>query len=223
MKLLAEIVEDVQFLEEGEGAQKKHYFQGPLLQFDVANKNKRMYMSELHDPVVRKYMEDKQVGKEGRAWGELDHPDGPTVNLKLTSHRFVEMHKEGSNWHGKAILCDTDMGRNAIGLIASGGKLGSSSRGMGSLEQMSEGVMKVMGDYKLVTPGDLVSDPSAHIALVNGIMESVEYFYDEKSGSWMAEQATELKKQIKKLSLAEISEKKALIFERWMKTLSSRA
>jgi hypothetical protein len=222
MKLLTEIVDNIQFLEEGTGPEKKHYFQGPLLQFDVANKNKRLYMSELHDPVVKKYMEEKQVGKEGRAWGELDHPDGPTINLKYASHRFVEMHKEGSNWHGKAIICDTDMGRNAIGLMESGGRLGSSSRGMGSLEQMDEGMMKVLGDYRLVTPGDLVSDPSAHIALVNGIMESVSWFFNEDTGSWMAEQATELKKEIKKLSLAEISEKKALIFERWMKTLAER-
>jgi hypothetical protein len=158
-------------------------------------------------------MEDK------RGWGELDHPEGATINLKNVSHRIVEMHKDGSNWFGKSILSNEGMGKIAMGLLATGGNLGSSSRGVGSVKEMTEGVLEVQRDYRIITPSDLVSDPSAHGAIMAGIMENVEYFYDEAHGGYIAEKSTALKNKVHKMSLKEIEDKKMALVENYLKTL----
>lgn len=213
MKLLAELNETVSFITEGEGNGTKHYIVGKLLEFDHPNRNRRIYRSEWHDPVVETYLSEKV--KDGRGYGELDHPDTGTINLKNASHRIVEMHKEGSDWHGKAILMDTPMGNVAKGILASGGNLGVSSRGMGSVKGIDEGVLEVQPDFKLLTAADIVSDPSAHGAIVKGIMENVEWFWNDQLG-WVAEDA---KKAINKMTIKEIEDKKIAIFERFIERL----
>lgn len=217
MKLLTEIYDPFQLIVEGEGAEKKYYLQGLMLEFDAQNKNGRRYRSDWHDPSVQKYITEKVDGK--RAWGELDHPDGATINLKNVSHRIVEMHKEGNNWFGKSIISNEGMGCIVKGLLATGGTLGSSSRGVGSLKEVNEGLMEVQQDYKIITPSDIVSDPSAHGALMQGIMENVEYLYDEKIGFY----TEEVKKKINKLSINEIADKKVAIFESFLKEISSQS
>jgi len=217
MKLLAELQETVNYLTEGEGESKKFYITGLFLEFDSPNKNNRRYSSQHHDPTVMKYIKEKVNGN--RAWGELDHPDGPTINLKEVSHRITELHKEGKDWYGKALLTNTPSGSVVKGLLESEGNLGVSSRGLGSLKQTDEGFLDVQPDYKLVTAADVVSDPSAHGAFVAGIMENVEWFYDESSGSWLAEQATMIKSKIKTMTVKEIEEKKTVMFEQFLLNL----
>jgi len=216
MKLLTELIDTnpVQMIVEGEGEGRKHYIKGLFLEFDSPNRNKRIYRSELHDPAVKEYITEKVKG--GSAWGELDHPEGPVVSLQKASHRLVEMWKDGPNWHGKAIITiGTPMGNTVKGLLESGGTLGVSSRGMGNLKQLEEGILEVQKGFKILTAGDIVSDPSAHGALVKGIMENCEYIWDEKMG-WIAE---EFKNKISKLSVKEIEEKKIKIFEAWLNNI----
>lgn len=219
MKYLAELNENVEYLVEGEGPAKQHYIKGLFLEFDSANRNKRIYRSEILDPNVKSYIREKIEDKRG--WGELDHPDGPTINLKNASHRITEMWKDGSNWFGKAIITNTNMGNIVKGLLESGGNLGVSSRGMGSLKAIEESLLEVQPDYKLLTAADIVSDPSAHGALVKGIMENVEWFYDETTDSFLAENSDALKKKIGKLSLSQISETKTLMFENFIHGLKN--
>jgi hypothetical protein len=213
MKFLAELTEQVVYITEGEGSEKKHYIHGLFLEFDSPNKNKRIYRSELHDPTVHTYIKEKV--ETGRGYGECDHPESPTINLKNVSHRITEMHKEGTNWHGKAIITETPCGQIVKGLLASGGVIGVSSRGMGSLEDIGNGILEVKKDYRLMTAADIVSDPSAHNAFVKGIMENVEYFYDDKLG-WITE---ELHNKMKKMSVKEIEEKKIKIFENFLEKI----
>jgi hypothetical protein len=214
MKYLAELQETVKYLTEGEGSDKKHYISGLFLEFDKPNKNNRIYSSKFHDPTVNNYIKERI--NEKRAWGELDHPDGATINLKQASHRIVELHKDNNNWIGKAIITNTPNGNIVKGLLESGGNLGVSSRGLGSLKQC-EGYLEVQPDYKIITAADVVSDPSAHGAFVAGIMENVEYLWDEKLG-WISE---EVKKKVKKMSIKEIEEKKTKIFEKYLITLKN--
>jgi len=210
MKLLTEIQETAKYLVEGEGDNRKHYFTGLFLEFDNLNKNHRRYRSDYHDPVVKDYIKEKI--ESNRAFGELDHPDNPTINLKNVSHIVKEMHKEGSNWHGKAEITNTPSGSIVKGLWESGASLGVSSRGLGTLKQIEEGILEVQKDYEIITVNDIVSDPSAHGAFVTGIMENVEYFWDDKLG-WISE---EVKKDIKKMSIKEIEEKKSIMFEQFL-------
>jgi hypothetical protein len=215
MKFLAELQEKVEFITEGEGSNKQHYISGLFLEFDSPNRNKRIYRSEMHDPAVNSYI--KVNVNDGRGWGELDHPEGPVINLKNASHRIVEMHKIGSNWHGKAIVLNTPLGNTVKGLLESGGNLGVSSRGMGTLKQIEEGILEVQKDYKILTAADIVSDPSAHGALVKGIMERQEFFYDDNLG-WITE---DYKKKINKMSIKEIEEKKIRIFESFLNSIKN--
>jgi hypothetical protein len=217
MKLLAEINDPLELITEGEGADKKHYLKGLFLEFDAKNRNGRIYRSEYHDAAVHNWINEKMNDKRG--WGELDHPDGATINLKNVSHRIVEMHKEGSNWLGKSILSNEGMGKIAMGLLATGGNLGSSSRGVGSVKEMNEGILEVQRDYRIITPSDLVSDPSAHGAIMAGIMEGVEYYYDESTGSYLAEKATALRQEVHKMSLKEIEDKKVAMIDKFLSEL----
>lgn len=218
MKLLAELIDPLTLITEGEGADKKHYLKGLFLEFDNKNRNGRIYRSEYHDPSVKTWMEQKM--RENRGWGELDHPEGATINLKNVSHRIVEMYKDGTNWMGKSLICNTPMGQIAKGLLESGGTLGSSSRGVGSVKDIAEGLLEVQRDYRIITPSDIVSDPSAHGALMAGIMENVEYFYDESHGTLVAEASHELRQEIKKMSTPEMLEKQEAIFAKFINELT---
>lgn len=177
MKLITEMSDTVATLVEAtESGSKKWYIEGVYLQSDLENRNKRMYPREIMEREVNRYVND-YVNKN-RAVGELGHPDGPTINLDRVSHRITELRQEGTNFVGKAQILDTPMGKIAQNLLEGGVSFGVSSRGMGSLQKNSKGIMEVQGDFYLATAGDIVFDPSAPDAWVNGIMEGVEFYWD---------------------------------------------
>ena len=176
MKLITEEIQKVEFITEGKGSQKKMYIEGVFLQGNICNRNGRMYPMETLSREVKRYTEcfvDK-----GRALGELGHPDGPTVNLDRVSHKIVSLTAEGTNFRGKAQLLETPMGKIAKSLIGEGVCLGVSSRGVGSLKMTNEGHKIVGEDFMLATAADIVADPSAPDAFVQGIMEGKEWVWE---------------------------------------------
>ena len=176
MKLITEEISSVKFITEGKGAKKKMYIEGVFLQGDLKNRNGRMYPVTTLAKEVDRYNES--FVKKGRAVGELGHPDGPTVNLDRVSHKIVDLHREGNNFIGKAQLLETPMGKIAKSLIAEGVTLGVSSRGIGSLKEDRDGCKIVGEDFQLATAADIVADPSAPDAFVNGIMEGKEWVWE---------------------------------------------
>ena len=175
MKLIREEIETVEVLTEETNGKKSFYITGPFLQGDMRNRNGRVYESRILAKEVARYNE--QFISRNRALGELGHPDGPTVNLDRVSHNIVELYQDGSNFIGKAKILDTPMGKIAAALLGDGVQLGVSSRGMGSLVQR-EGVNYVGEDFHLATAADIVADPSAPDAFVQGIMEGKEWVWD---------------------------------------------
>ena len=175
MKLITETIENVEVITEGTGADKKLYIEGVFLQSEIKNRNGRMYPFSVLEKEVNRYNEE--YVKTSRALGELGHPDGPTVNLDRVSHRITELRAEGNNFIGKAQIMNTPMGNIAKSLLEDGVKLGVSSRGMGSIDKR-EDCNIVMDDFMLATAADIVADPSAPDAFVNGIMEGKEWAWD---------------------------------------------
>ena len=175
MKLITETIEDVKLITEGTGDDKKLYIEGVFLQSELKNRNGRMYPFSVLEKEVNRYNEE--YVKTKRALGELGHPDGPTVNLDRVSHRITSLKAEGNNFIGKAQILDTPMGKIAKSLLGEGVQLGVSSRGMGSIDKR-EDVNVVMDDFMLATAADIVADPSAPDAFVNGIMEGKEWVWD---------------------------------------------
>ena len=176
MKLITEEVSEVKFITEGKGSGRKMYIEGVFLQGDICNRNGRMYPMETLSREVKRYTES--FVNKGRALGELGHPDGPTVNLDRVSHKIVSLTCEGNNFRGKAQLLDTPMGKIASSLIGEGVCLGVSSRGVGSLKMTNEGHKIVGEDFMLATAADIVADPSAPDAFVQGIMEGKEWVWE---------------------------------------------
>ena len=176
MKLITEEIESAKVLVEEKDGKKSMFIEGIFLQGNLKNRNGRFYPVETLQKEVNRYTES--FISKGRALGELGHPDGPTVNLDRVSHKIVDLHKEGTNFIGKAKLLDTPMGKIAQSLIDEGVCLGVSSRGMGSLRDTNEGYKVVGEDFMLATAADIVADPSAPDAFVNGIMEGVEWIWD---------------------------------------------
>ena len=175
MKLITESIEEIQILEEESNGRKSLYIEGVFLQGDIKNRNGRIYPFGVLEREVGRYTE--QYVNAGRALGELGHPDGPTVNLDRVSHKIVSLKAEGSNFVGKAQILNTPMGNIAKSLLESGVKLGVSSRGMGSIEEKN-GANYVRDDFMLATAADIVADPSAPDAFVNGIMEGKEWVWE---------------------------------------------
>jgi len=175
MKLITESIEDIQILEEEANGKKLLYIEGVFLQADLKNRNGRVYPYNVLEREVGRYNE--QYVAAGRALGELGHPDGPTVNLDRVSHKIVSLKAEGTNFIGKAQILNTPMGNIAKSLLESGVKLGVSSRGMGSIEEKN-GANYVRDDFMLATAADIVADPSAPDAFVNGIMEGKEWVWE---------------------------------------------
>ena len=175
MKLITEQIENVNVITEGKGDSKKLYIEGVFLQSELKNRNGRMYPFSVLEKEVNRYNEE--YVKTSRALGELGHPDGPTVNLDRVSHRITSLKSEGNNFIGKAQILDTPMGKIAKSLLDEGVKLGVSSRGMGSIDRR-EDCNVVMDDFMLATAADIVADPSAPDAFVNGIMEGKEWAWD---------------------------------------------
>jgi hypothetical protein len=176
MKLITEEIESAKILVEEKDGKKSMFIEGIFLQGNLKNRNNRFYPVETLEREVTRYCES--FVSKGRALGELGHPDGPTVNLDRVSHKIVDLHREGNNFIGKAKLLDTPMGVIAKSLLDEGVSLGVSSRGMGSLRDTNEGYKVVGEDFMLATAADIVADPSAPDAFVNGIMEGVEWVWE---------------------------------------------
>jgi hypothetical protein len=216
MKLITEEISKVEFITEGKGANKKMYIEGVFLQGDICNRNKRMYPMETLSKEVGRY--NKTFVQEGRALGELGHPDGPTVNLDRVSHKIVSLRQEGKNYIGKAQLLETPMGKIAKSLISEGVKLGVSSRGVGSLKMTNEGHKIVGEDFQLATAADIVADPSAPDAFVNGIMEGKEWVWE--GGILREELAEKTGKRINTLvSQKALDEHKLGLFQDFLSSL----
>lgn len=177
MKLIKELIEEenLQFITEDKDGEKRYYIEGVFMQADVKNKNGRMYGSNMLAEKVEEY--SKNFIEKNRAYGELGHPSNPSINLERVSHRIISLRRDGSNFVGKAQVSSTPYGNIVKGLLEDGGKLGVSSRGLGSLMK-ENGVLKVQSDFLIVTPADIVADPSAPDAFVEGIMEGREWVWD---------------------------------------------
>lgn len=217
--LIKEIFEEVQYITEAnEKGEKNYYIEGIIMQGDVKNRNGRIYPSNVLMREMNRYNEN-YVSKN-RAFGELGHPQGPTINLDRVSHMFTELKADGSNVVGRAKITKTPMGDVVKGLIDSGAQLGISSRGMGSVKPNKEGIMEVQNDFMLATAGDIVADPSAPDAFVKGIMEGVTWVYDVASSSWVSANAfDQIEEEVKK-NYNQIDEAKAaIVFKRFLNSL----
>ena len=214
MKLITENIESVELITEEKDGEKKLYIEGVFLQSEVKNRNGRVYPFKVLDNEVKRYHEE--YIKPGRALGELGHPDGPTVNLDRVSHRIVSLKAEGNNFIGKAHILDTPNGKIAKSLLGEGVKLGVSSRGMGTLDKQ-EGVAYVMDDFMLATAADIVADPSAPDAFVNGIMEGKEWVWN--NGILKEQTVDKYHQAIKSASKGELEEKTLKVFEHFLSSL----
>ena len=216
MKLITEEVSKVKFISEGKGANKKLYIEGVFLQGGIKNRNGRMYPVETLSREVGRYNES--FVKKGRALGELGHPDGPTVNLDRVSHKITSLVQEGNNFRGKAQLLSTPMGTIASSLIDEGVTLGVSSRGVGSLREDNTGAKVVGEDFQLATAADIVADPSAPDAFVNGIMEGKEWVWD--GGTLREQLASRTKRRINTLvGQKRLEEQKLSLFSEFLSNL----
>ena len=216
MKLITEEVQQVKFITEKVGKEPRTFIEGVFLQGDICNRNGRMYPMQTLAREVKRYNE-AFIGK-GRALGELGHPDGPTVNLDRVSHKIVSLEQKGCNFIGKAILLGTPMGKIAESLIKEGVCLGVSSRGVGSLQMTNEGHKVVGPDFMLATAADIVADPSAPDAFVQGIFEGKEWIYDSNKKVWVAESIKNIiEKDVRRKKLTE--ERKIQHFEKFISML----
>ena len=216
MKLITEEVTNVKIITEGTGAGKKLYIEGVFLQSEIKNRNGRMYPVTTLAKEVERYNENFTA--KGRALGELGHPDGPTVNLDRVSHKIVSLVQEGNNFRGKAQLLDTPMGKIAKSLLDEGVMLGVSSRGIGSIKEDNNGVKVVGEDFMLATAADIVADPSAPDAFVEGIMEGKEWVWD--GGILREKYAEKTYKEINTLvTQKQLDEKKLSLFNDFLSNL----
>lgn len=219
MKLITEVVEDINILtEETKDGKKTHFIEGIFLQSNLQNRNGRVYPKEVMAKEVERYNES--YVKSNRALGELGHPDGPSINLDRVSHMIVSLKEDGDNYIGKAKLMDTPMGNIAKGLIEGGAKLGVSSRGMGTLKTNKDGINEVQNDFYLATAADIVADPSAPDAFVQGIMENKEWIV--VNGIWTEQQCDMTKRYIKKASRKDLEEAKLRVFESFLNRVSRK-
>ena len=216
MKLICEVNEqDVQYITEAnENGQKDYKIKGVFMQGEIKNRNGRVYPMQVLDEQVKKYNEN--YVKQNRAYGELGHPSGPTINLERVSHMITDLSKEGNNYIGEAKIMDTPYGKIVKNLMDEGAKLGVSSRGMGSLKQNGNSQV-VQKDYHLATAADIVADPSAPDAFVEGIMEGKEWVWD--NGVLREAQVNEYKEEIKKTSKADLEGAKLKIFTDFLSKL----
>lgn len=226
--LIKEIVEELEYIsedildEEGNKRGQNYFVEGIIMQGGIKNRNGRVYPVETLMKETKRYNENYVT--KNRAYGELGHPAGPTINLDRVSHMFTELKQDGANVIGRAKVMDTPMGKIVKNLIDEGANLGISSRGMGSLKKNKEGIMEVQNDFMLATAGDIVADPSAPNAFVRGVMENVEWVYDVATASWtVANDFDRIEEEIKetaKVSRKELEEQASIFFEKFIKSLS---
>ena len=217
MKLISESIEDIEYITEDDAEGKKNYrIRGVFLQAEVKNRNGRIYPMPVLEKEVSRY--NKEYVNKNRAFGELGHPDGPTVNLERVSHMITKLHPDGKNFIGEAKIMDTPYGKIVKNLINEGAKLGVSSRGMGSLEPR-RGAQVVKDDFYLATAADIVADPSAPNAFVEGIMEGKEWVWQNGAVKEMDIEAyrKELDRNYERVQARE--EKNAEIFENFLSKL----
>ena len=214
MKLIKEITETVSYLVEEADGKKSLHIEGPFLVAEKKNRNGRLYEFNTMKKEVARYTED-YINKH-RAFGELGHPESPSINLDRVSHMITSLREDGQQWIGKAKILDTPMGNIARSLIEGGAQLGVSSRGMGSLKNVN-GVNIVQPDFYLATAADIVADPSAPGAFVQGIMEGKEWML--VNGVWTEQDHSQAISQIRQASKKEIEEVSLRIFENFMKKL----
>ncbi len=216
MKLIREEIEKVELITESVGGKKQIYIQGVFLQSEMVNRNGRMYPFQIMEREVKRYNEN--YVQKGRALGELGHPDGPTVNLDRVSHKITELKQDGNNFIGKAQILSTPMGKIAESLLKDGVTLGVSSRGIGSLRENNKGYKEVGEDFMLATAADIVADPSAPDAFVQGIMEGKEWVWD--GGILREKLAEQTKKRIDHLvNQRRLEENKIKLFDDFINSL----
>ena len=217
MRLIKEVTEEIKYISElnEETGKKSHFIEGVFLQSNLKNRNGRMYPKEVMQKEVARYTAES-IDKK-RAYGELGHPDGPTVNLDRVSHMIVGLKEDGDNYIGRAKILDTPMGRIVKELIDEGASLGVSSRGLGSLKERN-GVNEVQEDFMLATAADIVADPSAPDAYVQGIMENKEWTF--VNGIWQEQELEESKTKIRAASTKELEAVKLEVFESFLTKLS---
>jgi hypothetical protein len=216
MKLITERIEQVQYITEAsENGKKNLYITGPFLVYDKPNKNNRLYTKDTLSKEVGRYNEE--FVRTNRALGELGHPDTPSINLERVSHKIVSLEDNGEAFIGKAMILETPYGQIVKNFIDSGVNLGVSSRGMGSLTQTKEGYNLVQDDFKLATAADIVADPSAPGAFVNGIMENKEWLFVD--GRFVEADIDSAKRQIRQASRKDIEQVALTLFENFIRKL----
>ena len=215
MFLISEQISDeVQLVTEEKNGKKEQYIEGVFLQAGIKNRNGRIYPVETMKKEVNRYI--KEFVNKKRAYGELGHPEGPTINLERVSHLITDLKEDGKNFVGKAKILSTPMGNIVKGLLNDGAKLGVSSRGMGSVEQRGN-AQYVQDDFMLATAADIVADPSAPDAFVEGIMEGVEWV--QEGGIFKAKQIESWKSQIRHTKQRQLEEKKLEVFKNFLSKL----
>lgn len=216
MKLITERIEQVQYITEAtENGKKNLYITGPFLVYDKPNKNNRLYTKDTLSKEVGRYNEE--FVKTNRALGELGHPDTPSINLERVSHKIVSLEDNGEAFIGKAMILETPYGQIVKNFIDSGVNLGVSSRGMGSLMQTKEGYNLVQDDFRLATAADIVADPSAPGAFVNGIMENKEWLFVD--GRFVEADIESAKRHIRQASRKDIEQVALTLFENFIRKL----
>lgn len=201
-------------VEENEDGKKDYFIEGIFMQSEIKNRNGRVYPKDVMEKEVKRYV--KEFVEKGRAFGELGHPDGPTINLDKVSHLITKLEADGNNYVGRAKILSTPNGQIVRNLIDDGAKLGVSSRGLGSLEQKN-GAQYVKSDFQLATAGDIVADPSAPEAFVEGIMEGVEWIYE--NGILKAREIEEMRETIKSAKHNKLQEVKLNAWKRFVENL----
>lgn len=216
MKLIKEAIESVEFITEERNGKKSHFITGVFMQSEKQNRNGRVYPYHVLDKEVARY--NREYVNKNRAFGELGHPDTPSINLDRVSHMITSLRPDGTNFIGKARIVDTPMGKTVMGLLDSGASLGVSTRGVGSLKPHN-GYQLVQDDFKLATAADIVADPSAPDAFVSGIMENYDWWLDSATGEWHKTYIEETRKQIKTFSRREIEERALSLFENYIRKI----
>tara|TARA_B100002019_G_C21132250_1_gene528875 strand:+ start:228 stop:881 length:654 start_codon:yes stop_codon:yes gene_type:complete len=217
MKLISEYqnyaIEPV-IVEQNEKGEKDYFIEGVFMQSEIKNRNGRVYPKEIMKKEVARY--NKEFVEQKRAFGELGHPEGPTINLDKVSHMITKLEEDGNNYMGRAKILTTPNGQIVRNLIDDGAKLGVSSRGLGSLEQKN-GAQVVKGDFQLATAADIVADPSAPEAFVEGIMEGVEWYYE--SGILKARDFEQMRDDLRSSKLSKLEETKIKAWKKFVENL----
>ena len=214
MKLITEEIQNAEYIVEQNNGKKDYKIKGIFMQAEMKNKNGRVYPKEILEREVGRY--NKEFIQKSRAFGELGHPDGPTVNLERVSHMIKALYPDGNNFIGEAKILDTPYGKIVKNLIDEGAKLGVSSRGMGTLSN-SRGANVVNNDFYLATAADIVADPSAPEAFVEGIMEGKEWVWD--NGVLKEQEINQLKLQVEQAKRSQLADIQARVFESFIKKL----